>query len=488
MLKYLTEGNNMKKTMLYTAVFAILSSPAFCSNDAETLKQGLINFDKRFSLVDVFDGGNNLTISFPETTILKQQLDADGKIKNITETIPAYKSNAVKNGLFQGNDVYEITSSSVNELLSYLYNKHNMSNVNAKSILSKVKFVPNLHFIKSLNVDVQGMVLTSTDIRTGLKNEVGGVKKISFKSDINQSADKITYNALWYGQDISYNMMIFKLFVPEITNRISAIFENNDKIDYSKIPLDSTSMQKSQSFLKLNNAELEIIGIPVKANIVVANNAHVGENSKTISLVGKFDVTDINTQFASQNVPYEIKTKYILSNIDREKADYLQKLQKQLKDTQKSKTSIQPTSEETSLKKSCAAAAEDVVKDIKLRLQADIKYKNADAKLLGAFIQSNGYIVGKADIIVHNFDVLYPDYTKECEKEMSQPHDSNTIPEICAKNNISMAYRKYIDFSKRTTDADGQTVDKIEVIANENGIFINNNKIKDAIKIDFGNK
>ena len=53
MLKYLTEGNNMKKTMLYTAVFAILSSPAFCSNDAETLKQGLINFDKRFSLVDV---------------------------------------------------------------------------------------------------------------------------------------------------------------------------------------------------------------------------------------------------------------------------------------------------------------------------------------------------------------------------------------------------------------------------------------------------
>ena len=395
----------------------MLSAPALCSEDIEALKQGLINFDRRFSLVDVFDSCSHITIKFPETTVLKQEFDAEGKIKNVTETIPGYISTAVKSGSFQGNDIYKITTDSVNELSAYMYNKHNMANITAKSISSEINFVPNLHFIKSLNFDVQGLVLTATDVRTKLKNEVGGIKKISLKSDINQSADKITYNAFWKGQDASYNAMIFKLFIPEITNNISATYENNDKIDYSKIPVDSTSVQKSQSIFEMKSAELEILGMPVKANIKMANNAHIGENAGTLTVAGKFDVTDINTQLASPNIPNEIKLKYIFGNIDKEKADYLQKLQKRLREVQQSKTSAQPSGEENTLRKSCASAAEDVIKDIKLRLQADVKYKNADVKLMGAFVQSNGYVVGKADIIVHNFDVLYPDLSKECEEE-----------------------------------------------------------------------
>ncbi|MBO7556126.1 MAG: hypothetical protein J6T72_01870, partial [Alphaproteobacteria bacterium] len=445
----------LRKFFLFS-VAVIFPAVANSSDDSILLEQALSSFST-YKGISVTENGENFTINFPKTDTLKQSTDEEGKIINISGTIPSYEATATKSGDFQGKDSYKINTTATEALLSYLYQKFKITDTNVTKFSSELYFVPALRFMKYIDAKANDIIFSSVDQKTGLKSEIGAIKQANFKSIINTKEDNISYQAIVDIRDITSKILFVDIMIPEFISKISATYENTPDIDYSKFPADVASMQQSKSVIEIKNAEFSILGINANASLGMSNRIETSKDKMRLQIDGKFIAKDIKVGQSIGNIPQDITVKYELGNIDNAQVLELQQLQKKLEKAQSN------SQEEQNLKQSCTAAAEKAIKDIKLKILADVKYANAFVKMDGYYEQKGDFIVGNSDITINNFDNLYPDMTEQCEKDKQT--NSNAIPASCIQNMTSMKYRKYIKLEKRTTDTQGNTIDTVKIIA-----------------------
>ena len=459
---------------------------ANCSDDISILEQGLSSFPL-YSNANIFEKDGILIIKFPQTDTLKQITDEHGKIITISGTIPEYEAQVVKSGSFLEKDLYRITTKDTAAILSYLYNKYKITDIAIDSFSSEIDLVPLLHLAKNIDIDIGNIIFNSIDEKTKLKNEIGVIKTASLKSGVNVKKDKIFYESAINLTGIGFRVLFFDIFIPELVSNVSAVYKNEPGTDYSLIPVDMSSMLKSESIFELKDSEFSFFGISAKLNAGFINKSDISGDEKTIRMTGKFVATDIKFGQDAANMPQEIVVKYDLDNMDKSKVENLQKLQVKLQKLQNTKNESKEKKDvEAELKSSCASAAAQVMKDVKLSVKSRVKFEKATIEMIAKVNQSGDYMVGNGKILVKNFDVLYPDLTDECKKD--KQNASNTIPDSCIKNMTSMAYRKYLDMEKRTKDNMGQTVDIFKVDIDSDGVYINGKKARDAIKFKFDNK
>ena len=129
-----------------------------------------------------------------------------------------------------------------------------------------------------------------------------------------------------------------------------------------------------------------------------------------------------------------------------------------------------------------ALAVADILKVAELKAKIVLKFSNADMTSLLAAKMSDNYLIGNMDVTFVNLDNIAPDYKAQCEAERKTAVDK--IPDSCMKISMLGMLRDYVDFSKRTK-AQGQTIDKIKVVFDKTGVFLNGKKVSDAIQYDF---
>ncbi len=456
----------------------ILSMDANASDEAVILQEGISSISTYKGGV-VSESNGNFTIDFPQTKTLKQVLNSDDKVVNISGVIPAYKAQAVKSGDFIGKDMYKISTTATEALLSYFYQKYKVTDASVADFSSEIYFVPDLRFMKYIDARASGIVFNSKDPNTGLKSEIGSVKQAQLRSSVKVQDGKILYQAAANIKDMAFSLWLVDVMISELESKISATYADAPDVDYSKFPENVASMQKSNSIIEAKNAEFSILGIGVNASLGMVNNAEISEDKMRMSMDGKFVLSDVKVgQDINNNIPQEVVVKYELGNIDKDKVNNLQELQMKLNSSKNNNDG-----KEDILKGECLKAVEQVIKDMKLVVKARVKYENALVELLGNFGQQGDYLVGDGKILVKNFDLLYPDLSEECERDKQS--SSDTLPDSCIKNMTSAAFRKYVDMNKRTKNAAGETVDILEFRVNSGGVYVGGEKVRDAIKIKF---
>ncbi|MBO7556369.1 MAG: hypothetical protein J6T72_03110 [Alphaproteobacteria bacterium] len=482
------------KKYLCLLLFCSIPFKAFCTNDARAIEQVLSTFGE-YKNVTITENESGYTLKFPQTNTIKQTLDDHGKLVTVSGTVPAYEATAVKNGRFDGQNIYKISTNSPNALLSYIYQKYKTADIDVSEFSAAFNLVPSLNLIKSVDMNIQDLV-----IKSAADQELGKIKQAILKSNINIEGDKLIFNAISNIKDAYINVLIFSVSVPEYIIKGTATYDNTSNIDYSQIPNDISSLQHSKSVIEIKNGEFTILGIPLSASVGTSNKIDISDDGNTMQLTGKFVAKNIKLGNSSADIPQELLLQYNLSDIDRHKAIEFQNQRNKLRDFKfdDQKSDKEKLEEFNKLDKSCDAIADDIMKDIKLNLKGNVKYEKASIDVEGNFYKSGDYLAGKGNVVINNLDILYPDLTAKCEqdkKEMQQKQQNiadnqnieNTI-DSCIKNKTNMELRKYIDFQKRTTDTDGQTVDKVELIADETGIYANGQKVKDAMSLKFDKK
>lgn len=482
------------KKYLCLLLFCSIPFKAFCANDARAIEQWLSIFGEHKN-VTITENENDYTLKFPQTNIIEQAVDDNGKPITVSGTIPAYEATAVKNGRFNGQNIYKISTSSPDALLSYIYRKYKISGVATSGFSAAFNIVPSLNLIKSIDMNIKDMV-----IKSGAEQELGRISQAILKSNINIEGDKLVFNTISNLKGISADVFILNLNIPEYIIKATATYENNSDIDYSKIPSNIASLQHSKSVIEVKNGEFTILGIPVNASLGTSNKIDISDDGNTLQLSGKFVAKNIKAEKTSMNIPQELLLQYNLNNIDKHKALEFQNLRDKLRDLQKDsrKTDKEKSESFDKLDKSCNAIGADIIKDMKLNLKGNIKYEEASIDIDGNFYQSGDYLVGKGNVVINNLDMLYPDLTEKCEqdkKDMQQQQNVNSQSQknedtidSCFKNKNNMKIRKYIDFQKRTTDAADRTVDRVEIVADETGVYLNGQKFEKPISLKFDKK
>lgn len=476
----------MNTKYLFTAIVAMAPTVALAAEGAPALEEGLAAYaDGVYEGVKVTEDGDALTVHFPETNIVEFKTNDKGAVETIPGTIPGYDAIAVKTGDLNGKDVFKITTSSPDKLRSEIYKNFALNGAEVESYSSEMHFVPDLNLMKVQNFDAKNIIFNHVDSQTGLKQEVSGVSDIQFRSELMPSNDEAQYSVVWKANNIRLKSQFISFVVPSLENKLSSTYVINEDTDYNKLITDASAIKQSSSVVSANNIVVETMGVKLTNNIVATGKAKLDEATQTMRIAGETEISDIKLEGVPDFSLQHLKLKYLLKNIETKHIAKLQELQSKVEKMDEEDWS-NPTNEQIAererLMKNITAVVNEITKKMELKFQADLNFAQSDVNMLAALKKSGKFLVGNGEVTVYNLDLLVPDYSKQCEEE--QKLNPSSYPPSCMKSSFSSAIFEYIDKSKRTTDASGRTIDKVEIVFSETGIFVNGQNVGDPIEFD----
>lgn len=491
----------MKKNCLLSTV--VMLSACFCNtadagikNDAE--KELLNYFDRK---VELGEPSDNMQIVLPEIETYGvtfddkwQMYEQKGKISSVTMKITA-------DGKYNDFPRYKVGTDSLSRLQGLAYQYFGIQGLNAVSYQEELYYVPKLKSVVSRNIQGKNLVLTETDPQTGLKEQKVGVSSFNLLSDIAPSGNDLVYSLSWSMDGINYKNMMLTAKVSSVKGKTSTVFDNPQDNDYQKLFSDIFAAKSSVSSFKGQNIGLEILGNVISFDTDSEIRSEQDKTNKTLKMSSDITVDNIKAEQTADLNLQKIKVKYLVNNIRLSDLQKLQALSQKIADVNEIAELAQNPDDKKledkefqekilsmddvdldKLNKDMALAVADILKVAELKAKIVLKFSNADMTSLLAAKMSDNYLIGNMDVTFVNLDNIAPDYKAQCEAERKTAVDK--IPDSCMKISMLGMLRDYVDFSKRTK-AQGQTIDKIKVVFDKTGVFLNGKKVSDAIQYDF---
>lgn len=491
----------MKKNCLLSTV--VMLSACLCNtadagmkNDAE--KELLNYFNRKAELGEPSD---NMQIVLPEIETYSVTFDDKWQIHEQKGKISSVAMKITADGKYNDFPRYKVSTDSLSRLQGLAYQYSGIQGLNAASYQEELYYVPKLKSVVSRNIQGKNLVLTETDPQTGLKEQKIGVSSFNLLSDIVPSGNDLAYNLSWNMDGINYKNMMLTAKISSVKGKTSTVFDNPQDNDYQKLFSDIFAVKSSVSSFKGQNVGLEILGNVISFNTDSEIRSEQDKTNKTLKMSSDITVDNIKAEQAADLNLQKIKVKYLVNNIRLSDLQKLQALSQKIADVNEiaelaqnpddkkledkefqEKISSMDDVDLDKLNKDMALAVADILKVAELKAKMVLEFSNADMTSLLAAKMSDNYLIGNMDVTFTNLDNIAPDYKAQCEAEQKTAVDK--IPDSCMKISMLGMLRDYVDFSKRTK-VQGQTIDKIKVVFDKTGVFLNGKKVSDAIQYDF---
>ncbi len=523
----------MKKRYFYlTTILTLFPVVTNAGEDATTLQNGLNLYGGGYEKVTVSEGTDGFTVNFPEITYTRTEQGDDQEMKTISETMPGYVAKAVKEGTFYDKDVFKITADSNDALRYSIYQMipeepqevrgfiaPELKNIVADRYVVENYFVPDLKLFNAKNLKINRVVYATIDEENGLKQEIGVVNSIDFKTTLIPNDGTIEHKTESNMQGLGVRIpSLLNFSIREANNNYSAVYGIDENTDISDLFSGLSQMKKSEHVSEINSLsqlkkidtilklkslpkliradntgkirnlslEIAILGINFNADIDSNMHSEIDTNTQTIRIDGDYEVSNLKIDSMFYSLPSgNVKTKYSITGIAVQDLVEIAVMSdndtfKRIKEAGKS---YQLTPEDEQFIRDFISKIDIAVKDVKTNFDADAVIDQSEIVAVGAAERSGNYFVGNADVTLYNYDKLRPDNSKQCEED--QKNNPSSVSWACMQADKPGAFDEYIDKSKRTIDAQGRTVDVIKVVFDATGVYVNGTKTADPIEIDF---
>ncbi len=501
----------MKKRYFYLATFLTMFPAVASADDASLLQNGLNSYGEMYTNVTVSEDADGLSVKFPDETYTTTVNDDEDQnnAKTVSETVSGYIAKAVKEGSFYDNDVYKITSSSNDALRYDLYQllpdepqeikgmaAPYLKNISADQYITEKYFVPEMKFFSADNIKIQRLVYATVDEESGLKQEIAGIKSFDSETTVVPHEDTIEIKNSSNLQNFSAQLPpIFSFSLREMHGEFSWIYDVTSDTDINELTAgakrinilkgaDISLMKKSDLTGVMKNLSLEVLGIKFAADISNHQSSSVDATDQTMRIDGNYDITNLKIESMFYNLPSGyIKLKYIITGIStKDLSTIVNHGDATLKKIKEAGSTYQLTPEDEQDIREYASLWETAIKDVKLNLDLNIALDQAEIVAPIILERSGNYFIGNADVTIYNYDKLTPDNSQQCEEE--QKNNPSSMSWSCLKSDNSGPFDEFIDKSKRTTDAQGRTVDKIKFVFDTTGVYANGNKLDEPLEFD----
>lgn len=479
--------------------FSLLAASAvfpFCAsadgNLSEELEQKLSkHFADVYSEVKVKENAGALEVILPEIETFDFKFNDEGNIEEVKGTIPSVTMKISEDGEFKGAPRYKLSTDSSARFRTMAYSAFDIQGIEAKSYKENIYFVPALNTVSAQNFEAGQISMAESDVSTGVKEEIAGIA--SLKMDMNwvPSGEDVDYKMLWQVAGVDFKSPFISVKVPSATSKMTAVYKDENVNDYQKLLTNMSAIKTSESSFGADNVSVEIMGTSTTFNVKSSGNMVRDDAAGSISIKADSLVDHIRSE-ALQGVGLKsVKVKYLLKNIPIAEVEKLAAMQEKvlkLEEKISEKTDVEAVDadalspDEEALAKEVVGIVDDILKTAEYKMRINLVFDDADATLLLALKKSGNYVVGNGKVTFNNFDKIVPDYTKQCEAE--QQNNPGSFPESCMKAGMSGMFRSYVDLSKRRKNDQGQTVDEIDIVLNETGIYVNGDKIGDAFELN----
>ena len=426
------------------------------------------------------------TIKFPETEVWDFEFDKEGNVVEKKDIIPSYTMTAVVDGNFGGYPRYKISADSNDAFRAEVYRRFALNGLNSEGFSEEIFFVPHFDFISGINIKSDKVVISELDRQTGLKDEVASVHSLEFKSDMTPVKDEAIYNINWKTGNISFKSPFVSVSVPSVSSEATAVYEIDAQTDYAKLLTDGAAIKKSASLFSAENILISLFtGSTSNLSIRATAKINRDDTKGMMNMSGHSDIYGIKIPDIQEFSLQQIKFLYKLEDVSVAQIRKMQKIYEKLVDMQetlRNHDNQELNPDEKAIIREVGDILDEISKTAQLKLQFNVKFAGGDVIYALGLKKKGKYIVGNGKVKIYNLDKIIPDYAKQCEEE--QRINPSTVPMACMKAGMTGFFDEYIDKSKRTVDNKGQTVDTINIVFNETGIYVKGEKVSDPIEFD----
>ena len=493
----------MKKIYFAAFLAGLLTPLAVVATDnaGTEFAQGLKEYyAENYALtgLDIQEQNGSFVINVPEVEARDISFDAEGNLQEFVDKIPPYTLTATASGTFADFPRYKISTDSLNAFRSEMYNLFMLNHVNAGSFWKEIYFVPKLQFMSSTALNISDITFVYIDAQTGLKDEIASLKSFELKNNAEATEKELVYDAFWQASDFKFKNPFLTASVPNATNRATIVYDINEHTDYKHLLTDAVAIKKTASIFNAENVLLSVLGnYNINYSIRATGKSNRDDAAGIINISGHSDIHDIKVYDLADFSLQKIKMRYRFDDINIAQIKKLQDLQARILEEQQSilentdsGNSSEPnspapeelTAQDRQIITEVGSIVDEISKTAQLKIQLDINFAEGDIVYMMALKKSGKFVIGKGEFKFYNLDKIIPDYKKQCETERLRNPDS--IPESCMKAGMSGMFDEYIDKTKRTADDKGRTVDVVNITFNESGVFVNSNRVADALEFD----
>ncbi len=488
----------MKKKCL--SLLAASALFPFCANGADVPANELEwklseYFADVYPQVSVKENSGVLEAVLPEIETFDFRFDSEGNIKEIEGKIPSVVMKVTEAGEFKGYPRYKLSTDSIARLQGMAYRSFAVQGIEVASYKEDFYFVPELKTVDSRNFNAHGITQFETDADTGLKSEVFGISDLTMDMSWLPSGDDVGYKMSWKASGIVLKNPLITVKVSEASNNMQAVYEDKATGDYQKLLMNIAALKTSNSVLTGKGIAMDFMGISSSFDMVSKGSVLRDDDAGVMSVKADSLLSRINASGFANFALREVKVKYLLKNISVEEIRKFAALQDKILELESKETKteavISGTSvdeadkfspEEEALAKEAVEIIDNILKTAEYKMRIELVFDDAGATLLLALKKSGEYVVGNGKITLLNFDKIVPDYAKQCEEE--QKNNPASFAESCLKAGMTDMVRAYVDTSKRKTNDKGQTVDEVDIVLNEQGVYVGSEKITDAVEFN----
>ena len=467
----------MKKCALKVVILSILFSgwvthAALASSSTDAIEKTLS--DVYGAPVEIKISNNQCQVNYPAVTIEQEEVeykpsatDEDELIvetKTVTSTIPASEPTCQRTDDFYGQTQYTIINKTPHKLLAQLYNLSKLAffkDIEIKDFVEETKIVPAFGLISGEKILFSDATYVEKNPTTGLKSELGNLKKFSSEQKIEQTKDIVKYRIDSDLQDLNLALQMFSIQVA--SERQAAAFEY--KIDPNKT-FDWS--QGLQNFENLHSLTSRAVGKGIKVNADILNagisfdvdvkNTLRPTKSGNMDMVSSLLLNHIVFSGDLIEKPKQVRSlslKYTLQNVEVSHLADLGKLQQSDGDANDAET---------------AKLLDEIVDKLKFRMDFEVQFTDASITGHFDFHRQNDYLHGDGEVYIKNLYGLFP-AQKQC---INNPQAQEI--EAC-QDTMYLGIQEWVDVSQN---------DPLNVYKyNEKGLFRNGDKIGDPIEINF---
>ncbi len=463
------------------ALSALISFPVHAEGETSSkIAQALSTLYGAPVEVEIKD--ENCKISYPEVTVEEEQVEYKPsptdenemtvETKTVTSTIPATTPICKKIGDFAGKPQYKITNDSPNKILAQFYNFTSFAffkDIEIKNFSEETTIVPELGLISADTMRIGDAVYVQKDPTTGLKNELGNLKEFNYSQKVEQDKDKLKYR-------VDATIDTLNIASPLVSVQVkseqqAALFEYkvspDGEFDYTQGIQNLKNFIGSQSRalakgIKINvdfmNAGL-VFDIDMKGDIRLNKDNEFDIISKTVIN----NISFSGNMIEKNKQPRAILIKYSMNNINLVRLlDFI--------NIQQAAMESETTPDSSKYDAEFAEIMDDIMEKALLKMEFKIKFSNAEISGVFDMKRENDYLTGTGKVSVNNLFGIFPEQ-KAC---LSDPL-SEEKPEC--QDPIFLGLQEVIDITQNNS---------VNVYKyNQNGVFKNNEKIGEAVELNF---
>lgn len=474
----------MKKlgAISFLALMLVAKPGAVCANEADAKLLGKALSEAYGAEVQVELNADKCEVRYPQVKVEKEtpqfiapqnpgeppRMETKKEISYISETTASCR----KIEDFDGMSQYQVTGVSADKFLAQIYNFIGLSflkDIQIKNFSEETSVVPQIGLISADKVSMDDAIYVTTDETTGLKSELGGLKKLSVDRKVVKDGEKVVYSYDTTLDTLNFALPFFAMQIKsgkhtaELEYKVSA----DVVFDYSKPTqgIENMVFSKSQASDKGIKINVDFFDFGLSFDSDIKNYTKLN-SSNSFDTMGEmalssisFNGSMIDEVLGTAKQLKKASLKYALNQIDTASFNKLSKIQ------QEKQSGKEPDDREM------AKVLDGIAEKAELLLSLNLEFSNAgiSAKVSGK--KKNGYLDGAGKIEVKNLYNIFPEQ-KQC---LNNPNAAN-IP-ACADGSLFSDLKKYIDVSKDNS----VTIIKF----NDKGVFRDNKKIGEPLELNF---